>query len=170
MKSSPRLAALLAAGLVAASAQAQLTSRPAASAARFAVPPAGPAGPAAPAQPSVESEKEKLGRLTAHGWLVLLDRRDWGTAWDSASGVFRRNVPLDKWMDAVPQLRVPFGALVDRRPVETAYKSALPNQPAGDYVTVIFLSKFEKKAEVQEIVTTMRESDGRWRVTGYSTR
>lgn len=45
----------------------------------------------------------------------------------------------------------------------------LPGRPAGDYVTVIFLSRFDNK-ELQEIVTTALEQDGRWRVTGYSTR
>jgi hypothetical protein len=37
-------------------------------------------------------------------------------------------------------------------------------------VTVEFTSKFDKKPVVQELVTTVRESDGRWRVTGYQTR
>ena len=47
-------------------------------------------------------------------------------------------------------------------------KTSLPGRPAGDYVTVVFVSKFDKKAEVQETVTTVRESDGKWRVMGYS--
>lgn len=115
-------------------------------------------------------EKENVGRLTAQGWLVLLDRRDWGTAWEASSALFRKNVPLGNWMDAIPKVREPFGALVDRQPLQAVYKTSLPGHPDGDYVTVFFTSKFDKKADVQETVTTMREIDGRWRVTGYSAR
>jgi hypothetical protein len=50
-----------------------------------------------------------------------------------------------------------------------SYKTSLPGRPPGEYVSVIFLSRFEKK-EVQEEVTTVREADGRWRVTGYAAR
>ena len=67
------------------------------------------------------------------------------------------------------KVREGLGALVDRVPAEMSYKTSLPGRPPGEYVTVIFLSKFETK-ELQEVVTTVREPDGRWRVTGYSTR
>ena len=83
--------------------------------------------------------------------------------------MFRSSVPLPSWMDAVPKLREAFGALVERTPAESVYKTTLEGRPPGDYVTTIFLSKFEKK-ELQEVVTTVREGDGKWRVTGYSTR
>ena len=114
-----------------------------------------------------DTEKENVGRLTAQGWLVLLDRRDWGVAWDNASNLFRKNVPLGNWMDAIPKVREPFGILVDRQAMQTVYKTTLPGHPTGEYVTVIFQSKFDKKADVTERVTTMRDPDGRWRVTGY---
>ena len=73
-------------------------------------------------------------------------------------------------MDNVPKLRDPLGAFVERQPGEAIYKRTLPGRPEGDYVTVQFTSKFAKKPVVQELVTTVRESDGRWRVTGYQAR
>lgn len=158
MKLSFREAAL-AALLAACAAQAQPVSAPQA-----------PAPAAADSGVVQDTEKENAGRLTAQGWLVLLDRRDWGVAWDNASSLFRRNVPLGNWMDAIPKVREPYGVLVDRQVVQTVYKTTLPGHPAGDYVTVIFQSKFDRKDDVQETVTTMREPDGRWRVTGYSPR
>ena len=143
-----------------------------------AAPAIAPAPLAAPAQPVREAasapqgehaEKEAAGRLAAAGWLTLLDRKDWGTAWESSAGLFRSTVALPAWMDAIPKARGPLGALMDRTPAESQYRTALEGRPAGDYVSVIFLSKFEQR-EVQEIVTTVREADGKWRVTGYSTR
>ncbi len=157
MKSSFRLF-LLAAGLVACTLAAQAQGKS----------PAAAAAPAA-ADPGIVSnpDYEKAGLNAAHAWLLLLDRRDWGTAWDASSQVFRASVPLGTWMDNVPKLREPFGAFVEREPGIALYKKSLPGRPDGDYVTVAFTSKFAKKDKVIESVTTVRESDGRWRVTGY---
>jgi hypothetical protein len=169
MKSFRR--SLLAAGLcacaLAAQAQLKLPAKPGAAPAASA-----PALQAPAASNGVISnpEFEKAGQMAAHAWLLLLDRKDWGTAWDASSSVFRQSVPLGTWMDNVPKLREPLGAFVERQPGEAVYKRTLPGRPEGDYVTVQFTSKFDKKPVVQELVTTVRESDGRWRVTGYQAR
>jgi hypothetical protein len=172
MKSFRR--SLLAAGLSACAlaAQAQLKPPPKPGAAP-ATPASGPAlqAPAAASNGVISNpEFEKAGQMAAHAWLLLLDRKDWGTAWDASSGVFRQSVPLGTWMDNIPKLREPLGAFVERQPGEAVYKRTLPGRPEGDYVTVQFTSKFDKKPVVQELVTTVRESDGRWRVTGYQAR
>jgi len=168
----------LACTLAAASAGAQLKA-PRSSGPSLAAPPAAAPAPAAPAAPAAvpagpaapdTAQKENAGQLAALGWLMLLDRKDWGTAWESASQVFRTQVPIATWMDAIPRLREPLGALAGREPVEIAYKTALPSRPAGDYVTVVFASRFASKPDMQEIVTTALDTDGRWRVLGYSTR
>jgi len=123
------------------------------------------AAPAAPAETTPESknsahaEKEAAGKLAAHGWLLLLDRKDWGRAWETSSSVFRQTVPLPAWMDGIPKVRADLGTFVERTPAESAYKTTL----------VIFLSKFDKR-EVQEVITTVRDTDGKWRVTGYEAR
>ena len=164
---------LLALGLAASSfaAQAQLKP-PKADAAPRAAAPAAPAQ----AQPAADGaianpEMEKAGQFAAQAWLMLLDRKDWGTAWDTSSGTFRQKVPLGAWMDNIPKLRDPFGKFVERQPAEVAYKKTLAGSPDGDYVTSNFVSRFDKKGEpVVETVTTVRESDGRWRVTGYTAR
>jgi hypothetical protein len=139
------------------------------------LPPAGAAAgtPAAAADPAARKEnadKEKAGQNAAHGWLLLLDRKDWGTAWDASSQVFRQSVPLSAWMDGIPKLRDPFGAFVQRQPQEATYKTSLAGRPDGDYVTARFKTRFANKPDVEEVVTTVREPDGRWRVTGYTAR
>lgn len=163
--------ALLVAALFTAGASAQLKP----SAGAHLKPPAAAAAPAPAPAASAETaatdpataEKEKAGALAAAGWLLLLDRRDWGTAWEGSSSVFRANVPLDKWMDAIPKLRTPLGNFVERKQLEAVYKTTLQGRPDGDYVTVVFDSKFDHQ-QMRETVTTVRDTDGRWRVTGYS--
>ncbi len=165
----------LACTLCAATAGAQLKAPRSSSGPSLAAPPVAVPAPAATPAPEAAAadettQKENAGRLAALGWLMLLDRRDWGTAWENSSQVFRTQVPIAAWMDAIPKVREPLGPLAGRDPVETAYKTALPGRPAGDYVTVVFASNFANKPGLQEIVTTARDTDGRWRVLGYSTR
>lgn len=137
---------------------------------RYEIPPLVPQAGGAQAPAGANAQLEKAGETAAHAWLLLLDRKDWGTAWDASSQVFRQAVPLPAWMDGIPKLRDPFGAFIERQPVEASYKTSLPGRPDGQYVTVLFASKFANKADVQETVTTIREPDGRWRVTGYTAR
>ena len=129
-------------------------------------PSAAPAAAATAAVPA-DAQKEAAGKLAAQAWLLLLDRRDWGTAWDSASTGFKQAVPLGNWMDNIPKVREPLGALKERQPGEAVYKTSLPGRPAGHYVSVAFASTFEK-GELSEVVTTVLDADGRFRVLGYS--
>ncbi len=156
--SSSALAAMLCAALFASTASAQTAT------------PASPsASTSAPASKEV-SEKEAAGQLAASGWLLLLDRQNWGGAWDAASQVFRSMVPIDAWMTAIPKDRLPLGALVTRTPTAAVYKTTLQGRPDGEYVTSVFTSDYASKTGLEEVVTTVREPDGRWRVTGYFTR
>ena len=166
MKPSLAMPLALCAALFTATAGAQL--KPPRDAAKPAAP-AASAASAPAAKSSAHKEKEAAGKLAAQGWLLLLDRKDWGRAWETSSSVFRQTVPLATWMDGIPKVRAELGAFVERTPAESAYKTSLAGRPDGEYVTVIFVSKFDKR-ELQEVVTTVRDTDGKWRVTGYSTR
>lgn len=164
---------VLAAALAAGGASAQLKP----STRIQAAPPAGAAKPApaaatAPveAEPTPEAkEKAAAATLVASGWLLLLDRRDWGRAWETSASMFRNTVPLAAWMDGIPKAR-DLGDFVEREPDEAIYRNTMEGRPNGDYVTIFYSSKFSKKDDVVEIVTTVREPDGKWRVTGYQTR
>lgn len=154
---------LLALGLAACALAAQAQVRAPAPAAS-----APAAGPAASNGVISNPQFEKAGEMSAHAWLLLLDRKDWGSAWDVTGTAFRQAVPLPTWMDSIPKVREPFGAFVERQPVEVVYKRKIANRPDGDYVTAVFASKFAAKPQLLEVVTVMREQDGRWRVIGYT--
>jgi hypothetical protein len=167
-------AALLCAIALSGTAHAQLKAPKNAKAPKAAAAASAPASQPA-AEPQVEAvppeiaAKVQAAGLAAQGWLTLLDRRDWGTAWETAANMFRGAVPLATWMDGIPKVRADLGAFTERDPVTADYKTELPGKPPGDYVTLIFASRFEKR-QVDEVVTTVLEPDGKWRVTGYSTR
>lgn len=170
MMTSRSLALALSAALLGGPAFAQLKLKPEPTgvAPKATAQPAAPAAAAAPAT-GADAEKEAAGKLAAAGWLTLLDRQDWGRAWETSADMFRKSVPLPNWMDGIPKVRAPLGAFVERTPADSMYKNKLEGRPDGDYVTVAFNTKFDKQ-EVQELVTAVREPDGKWRVTGYQTR
>src|SRR5512140_3336118 len=129
MKSIFPVVVAVSAALFAAGASAQLKpARPPSAP----VPAAEPAS-AAPADPDpadpANAEKAAAGSLAAAGWLVLLDRGDWGTAWETSSSVFRSMVTLAAWMDGIPKVRAPLGNLVERTPTESVYKHKLQGRP-----------------------------------------
>lgn len=130
------------------------------------------AAPAATASaaPSEELSKQAEGQLAAAGWLSMLDRGNWGGAYEASSQTFRNMVAIGPWMDSIPGVRAPFGAFVGRTASTVAYKTTLPGRPDGEYVTAIFDSQFAHKKDVEELVTTVREADGQWRVIGYQPR
>ena len=126
--------------------------------------------PAAAAAPSAEMAKQAEGQLAAAGWLSMLDRGNWGGAYEASSQLFRNMVPIGAWMDSIPGVRAPFGAFESRTASTVVYKTTLTGRPDGEYVTAIFESHFADKKDVEELVTTVREADGQWRVIGYQPR
>lgn len=125
----------------------------------------------APATASAEElAKQADGQLAAEAWLTQLDQRNWGGAYEAASQSFRNMVKIDQWMDSIPGVRAPLGNYQSRSVDTVAYKTTLAGRPAGEYVTAIFNTVFSKKNDAQEVVTTARDADGKWRVIGYQPR
>lgn len=116
------------------------------------------------------ADKEAAGLAAASAWLQMLDRSDWRNAWQAASMAFRSTVPIKAWMDGIPKARAPLGALEERAPGDVTYKTTLEGRPDGEYVTVAFSARYANKPDTEEIVTTVREADGTWRVMGYQSR
>jgi hypothetical protein len=132
-------------------------------------PPAEQSGPKAetPATAgSVEEAKEAAAQAAAEKWLALLDRGEFGKAWDECAKLFRERVTRQQWLDGLPATRKPFGAMKSRKFEIAVYKTTLPGAPDGEYVTVRFVTAFEKKDQAEELLTLALE-DGIWRTSGY---
>ena len=134
--------------------------------------PSSPADPSLPPssaevrQREAQSFKEMAARLRAEEWLAVVDAGDYGKAWDQSARRFRENVTRQQWSESLPKTRGALGAMKTRRVEVASYKPSLPGMPEGDYVTVRFSTRFEKKDEAQELVTLVFE-DGAWRPLGY---
>jgi hypothetical protein len=54
--------------------------------------------------------------------------------------------------------------------ISATYVTSLPGAPDREYVVVQFQTSYEKKKDAIESVTPMKDSDGKWRVSGYYIR
>lgn len=79
-------------------------------------------------------------------------------------------MPAEQWARSLDAARTPLGAVVSRTLREVRPATELPGAPDGEYVVFQFDTAFEHKRAAVETVTPMRDSDGRWRVSGYFIR
>ena len=114
-----------------------------------------------------QSEQEKAAVVSAKKWLGIVDEGNYAGSWDEAAAYFKGALKKDQWNSALNAVRTPLGALVSRKVKSTAYKTALPGAPDGEYVVIVFESSFENKKAAIETVTPMLDTDGTWRVSGY---
>ncbi|MEY2439434.1 MAG: hypothetical protein QOI34_819, partial [Verrucomicrobiota bacterium] len=62
--------------------------------------------------------------------------------------------------------RAPFGQTLSRSVIGTASLTKLVGFPDGDYVSVIFKTRFEQKSQTAERVILVKQPAG-WRVIDY---
>ena len=131
--------------------------------------PATPAAPAAPPGDPVTEAKQEAAARKAAEWLKLIDIANYGKAWEECAPLFREKVTRQQWLDGVPKNRAEYGQFKSRKLGGAAYRNSLPGAPDGDYVTVRFISDYEKNAAADEIVTLTYQA-GAWRPLGYLLR
>jgi hypothetical protein len=110
--------------------------------------------------------KELAARVAAERWVALIDAGDYGKAWDQCAKAFRERVTRAQWIEGMPKSRDPLGAMKSRRVEVSSFKPTLAGMPEGEYVTVRFATSFEKRQDVQELITLVNEG-GVWRPLGY---
>lgn len=103
----------------------------------------------------------------AQSWLALVDNQQYTESHSAAASYFRGALTAEKWQDTVKGVREPLGKVISRTVKKSTGAAALPGAPDGKYLVIIYQTSFEHKAEAQETVTPMLDSDGQWRVAGY---
>lgn len=102
----------------------------------------------------------------AHGatqqWLKLVDAEDYSAAYDASAHDVRTKTPKFAWNMLLGAVHLPLGQFRARKLKTTAPEAG------GKRITFEFDSEFEKSKKVRENVTTVLDTDGKWRVTGYT--
>lgn len=125
---------------------------------------------AAPAKPAAEDKStspQQIAQDAAKIWLAEVDGDQYGKAWDRAASLFQSGVSREKWEISMIRIRGLLGSAEKRKLASTSAKRSLPGMPDGDYVVITWSTQFEHKARALEVITVMKEADGKWKVVGY---
>lgn len=129
-------------------------------------PQAGVNQPPQQADAALQQAFEDTANVAAQ-WLKLIDDGRYGDSWDYASQTFQFTIKRGEWEVAEQKLRGPMGRLINRQLVQQLPAKDPKGLPAGDYMVLAYKSSFSNRPDVRELITMVKESDGKWRVLTY---
>lgn len=110
---------------------------------------------------------EKKAEICAKNWLELVDAKNYAKSYDDAASLFKAMVKKDDWVSTLSNLRSMLRDPVSRKLISKEYMTKMAGAPDGEYVVIIYKTRFKKKADAREVIVPMLDSDGKWRVSGY---
>lgn len=101
-------------------------------------------------------------------WLAAIDAGKFADSWKDAAEVFKLGVTQNDWIGDLTTIRGQLGQTTLRELKSAQYSTRLRGAPAtGQYVTVIYLTKFADALLAMETLVVSKEGDGEWRIAGY---
>lgn len=110
---------------------------------------------------------EAAVRKAASSWLALVDAGRSAASWKQASSAFRSGMSRQSWTKRMKSIRAQLGQLQDRSLVSARFARKLPGSPQGEYVVLLYESRFTGYPVATERVIMRRGPDGAWGVAGY---
>jgi hypothetical protein len=132
-----------------------------------------PPAPATAAEPNDAAASAAMAAMIAAAgtesdhWLDLIDRGKFDESWMTAAVVLQETITQKEWNADLAARRPKLGRTIMRERKSATYSKTLRGAPTGDYVTVTYLTKFEKTALVEETLAVARDAIGQWHVAGY---
>jgi hypothetical protein len=103
----------------------------------------------------------------AQKWLKLIDQGKYGESWDTGSNIFRFTIKRDEWIKSLEKIHQPYGQLISRQLVQQSPAENPKGLPAGDYMVLVYKSSYSNHPSVNELVTMVLSTDGKWKVLTY---
>ncbi len=128
---------------------------------------------AALSQPALADEKVDreaavaAATTEAEQWLRAMDEHRYNDAWKQQAAVVRQGRTEQDWIQEFSGPREALGKPVMREFKRAEFATRLRGAPEGEYVSVVYLTKFSNIPLAEETVLLSRE-DGQWLVGGYS--
>jgi hypothetical protein len=114
-----------------------------------------------------QSAKETAdARVAAERWMKLMDAEEYSAAWNTGAANMRKDMPKFAWNMLANTVHLPLGAAKRHTFTSSDATAATAEKPAS--ITLTYIGEYEKSHNVLEKVTTVQESDGQWRVSGFS--
>lgn len=112
---------------------------------------------------------EKQAERAGVEWLRLLDRNDMDTAWDRTSSELHESISRDQFKEQMQLMREGLGPIITRRLDSATYRTSVPGAQEGQYVVLVFNSRFKDKGRAREVLTMSYNKD-KWEPAGYFVR
>jgi len=134
--------------------------------------PTPPAPAAAAAAEPDDASAAVAGMIAAAGaeadhWLDLIDHGKFDESWMATAVVLQETITQKEWSADLAARRPKLGRTIMRERKSATYSKTLRGAPTGDYVTVTYLTKFEKTQLVEETLAVAKDAIGQWHVAGY---
>jgi hypothetical protein len=110
--------------------------------------------------------REKETRAAAEEWLALIDAADYAAAHAAEPPRLRAATTPEQFQRSMESRRQPFGDVLSRKFIGSAFTRKLTGAPDGQYQSILFRTSFAHKSVAAERVILSREADA-WRVVDY---
>jgi len=113
-----------------------------------------------------DTEKADMATAVAMEFLQLIDADKYAESWQMSAGLMKERVTEKDWGEKLTKARTLSGPLVERKEKDSSYSTTAVDSPDGEYISLIFESRFQRAESVDEYITLMLD-DGHWKVAGY---
>ena len=108
--------------------------------------------------------------VAAAQFLLLVDTEEYARSWEISSAKLQEMLTKKAWDEQITKIRSFLGPIVERIYHDISYTDSASDVPAGEYVIMTFISKFELRDGVTETITLMLGDNEQWQVVGYFLR
>jgi hypothetical protein len=105
--------------------------------------------------------------LAAAQFLFLVDTEEYSKSWEVTSEYLKQMLTQKAWNEKITKIRTFLGPIVERIQNKVTYTDSASDVPAGEYVVMTFVSKYELRERVVETITLMLDHNDQWQVAGY---
>ena len=113
-----------------------------------------------------DTEKAEKATAVAMEFLQLIDAEKYAESWQMAANMMKEKISEKEWVEKLTEARALSGTVVKRSEKSVSYSTSAEDSPQGEYISLIFSSKYQRAESVSEYVTVMLE-EGHWKVAGY---
>lgn len=102
---------------------------------------------------------------TAGRWVALADSNQVDQMWSSSSPIMQKSMSKDQWIQFLGSVHNELGPINERQWAQIAHATNPPDLPPGEYVNILFSSRFAKLQVVEKV--SLAQAADRWTPVGY---
>jgi len=114
-----------------------------------------------------DEQKANAASVAATEFLSLVDADKFPSSYELCATLLKEKVSQQDWVNQLSKTRALAGQLVSRAQQDMTYSTTAKDSPDGEYILIVYESKYQRKSDAQEIITVMLDKDSTWRVAGY---